>query len=155
GTFPFGWDSTPAIWKHDHTYSIVLKDNHYFDQLVGGGPFYITQLSADLQIEWQYRNVETQSCTRHADGSALCSDVDINGLTHPNGFEGCVNAPAIDRDGNVQVNSEDGNVYILGQGGFVKERIFLQSALSAAYTPTAIDPRGRIYALNNGDMFIL
>src|SRR5262249_16472963 len=27
--YGFGWDSTPAIYSHDGTYSIVIKDNHY------------------------------------------------------------------------------------------------------------------------------
>jgi len=27
--FNFGWDSTPAIYPHNGTYSIVIKDNHY------------------------------------------------------------------------------------------------------------------------------
>jgi hypothetical protein len=29
GSYPFGWDTTPAIWQHDGTYSIVTKENHY------------------------------------------------------------------------------------------------------------------------------
>src|SRR5215471_4608539 len=33
GAYSFGWDSTPAIYQHDGTYSIVIKDNEY-----GGGP---------------------------------------------------------------------------------------------------------------------
>src|SRR5262249_57680248 len=32
GAYGFGWDSTPAIYAHGSTYSIVIKDNHY-----GGG----------------------------------------------------------------------------------------------------------------------
>src|SRR5262249_49319486 len=32
GSYSFGWDSTPAIYQHDATYSIVIKDNEY------GGP---------------------------------------------------------------------------------------------------------------------
>jgi hypothetical protein len=27
--FDFGWDSTPAIYQHAGTYSVVIKDNHY------------------------------------------------------------------------------------------------------------------------------
>src|SRR5262249_20812483 len=29
-SFDFGWDTTPAVWMHGDTYSIVIKDNHYF-----------------------------------------------------------------------------------------------------------------------------
>src|SRR5262249_1645548 len=27
--YNFGWDTTPAVYRHDHTYSLILKDNHY------------------------------------------------------------------------------------------------------------------------------
>ena len=37
----------------------------------------------------------------------------------------------------------------------LRTRIFLNQALGAAYTPTAIDARGRIYALNNGELSVL
>ena len=37
----------------------------------------------------------------------------------------------------------------------LRTRIFLNQALGAAYTPTAIDARGRIYALNNGELAVL
>jgi len=29
GAYPFGWDTTPAVYVHNGTYSIVVKDNHY------------------------------------------------------------------------------------------------------------------------------
>ena len=44
GAFDFGWDSTPAIYVHGGTYSIVIKDNHY----ATNGPYYITQLNPNL-----------------------------------------------------------------------------------------------------------
>ena len=30
-TYDFGWDLTPAVFEHDGTYSILIKDNHYSD----------------------------------------------------------------------------------------------------------------------------
>ena len=47
---------------------------------------------------------------------------------HPNGYEWCINAPAIDANGVVYVNSEDGNVYVLEQGGKLQSKLFLQLA---------------------------
>lgn len=149
-SYTFGWDSTPAIYEHDGTYSIVIKDNHYLSE----GPFYITQLSKDLQVEWQFRNTSTQACTRQPDGSLRCSDTTPDGVEHPNGFEWCVNAPAVDARGNVYVNAEDGFVYQIGQGGVLKTQTFLNQALGAAYTPIALDPSGRVYALNNGELTV-
>ena len=44
---------------------------------------------------------------------------------------------------------------MIGQGGVLRSQTFLNQALGAAYTPTAIDPRGRIDALNNGELSVL
>jgi len=153
GAFDFGWDSSPAIYQHDGTYSIVMKDNHYDTGLYcadkyGGvcqklppGPYYITQLDADLNIEWQFQN----------------TTIDAG---HPNGYEWCINAPAIDSAGTVFVNSEDGNVYSLAQGQsgtftVPSQQHFLKSALDAAYTPLSIGPDGKIYAQNDGHLFVI
>jgi hypothetical protein len=150
GAYTMGWDTTPAIYRHDGTYSIVMKDNHYMTE----GPFYITQLSKDLQVEWQFQNTETQACTRLPDGTLSCSDTTPNGEEHPDGFEWCVNAPAVDARGDVFVNAEDGNVYVVGQGGVQRAKVFLDQALGAAYTPIALDPSGRVYTLNNGELSV-
>jgi Viral BACON domain len=154
GAYAFGWDSTPGFWVHDNTFSVVIKDNHYpstsycNDNGASGvcvptspGPYYITQLDANLNIEWQF-----QSTTIDAD--------------HPNGYEWCINMPAIDMLGNVYVNSEDGNVYELPQsftGIFTAPsgKLFLNSAIGAAYTPISIGPDGKLYTQNNGQLFVI
>jgi hypothetical protein len=143
--YTFGWDSTPAIYEHDHTYSVILKDNHYQT----GGPFYITQLSKDLVPEWQFQDKTTQACGRQPDGTIKCTDE-----PHPDGFEWCVNAPAVDAKGTVFANSEDGNVYQIAQGGILKTQTFLNQALGAAYTPISLDPTGRAFVLNNGELTV-
>lgn len=66
-----------------------------------------------------------------------------------------ISAPAIDRDGNVYGLSEDGNLYVLDKQGHQRERVFLSKTLAAAYTPVSIDPQGRIYAQNNGELYVL
>ena len=150
--FFFGWDSTPGVWVHGQTFSIVVKDNHYdapqycslassVCQTLPPGPYYITQLDPNLNIEWQF-----QSTTIDAG--------------HPNGYEWCINMPAIDSDGNVFVNSEDGNIYMLPQGNtgiFTTPggKLFLDIALGAAYTPLSIGPDGKLYTQNNGQMFVV
>ena len=70
--YHFGWDSTPAVYPHHDTYSIVIKDNHYdagnlcepdpsvpVSQIVcvdaPKGPYYITfqkPCNADLRSLW-------------------------------------------------------------------------------------------------------
>ncbi len=144
-TYDFGWDTTPAFFAHDNTYSIVLKDNHYDTK----GPYYVTQLDANLGVEWHWSSENTNSCTRQGDGTVSCTS------DHPGGFEWCVNEVAIDKDGTVYANSEDGFLYAIEQGGHEKQRLFLSSALGAAYTPLSIDSAGRIYTQNNGHLFVV
>jgi len=150
--YNFGWDSTPAIYKHDGTYSIVIKDNHYdagnyCDPSPGvpvseivcvnapKGPYYITQLNPNMNIEWQFKNTSTDS-------------------THLNGFEWRVNAPAIDVSGNVYAYSEDGNVYAIMQGGVLLGNVFVKAS-SEADTPLAVGPDGKIYTENGGMLFAI
>jgi hypothetical protein len=167
-SFGFGWDSTVAIYGHGNTYSVVIKNNHYSglgsycnnnstfcptDRTLTNPDspeaFFVTQLSPSLAIEWSFQNMNTQSCTRNADGSITCvSD-------HPNSFEWCVNAPAIDKMGVVYANSEDGNLFAINQGGTLKQKIFQQLALGAAYTPASLGGDGKIYSQNAGHLFVV
>ena len=164
--FNFGWDNTPAIYPHDGTYSVIFKNNHYggpgfgsycddpnwcpersASQTLGPQEFFITQFDPSLNIEWSFRSTNTQSCTRNPDGTINCvSD-------HPDGFEWCVNAAVVDANGVVYANSEDGNLYTIGQGGVLLQKIFQQQAVGAAYTPVSLDNSGRIYSQNNGVFF--
>jgi hypothetical protein len=151
--FTFGWDSTPAVYPHGGTYSIVIKDNHYGGTAycsfqgnpvcagVPEGPYYISQVDPNMNIEWSF-----QSTTIDAD--------------HPNGYEWCINMPAIDEAGNVYVNSEDGNIYELPQGNtgvFTTPtgKLFLDIALGAAYTPLSVGADGQLYTQNNGHMLVV
>jgi hypothetical protein len=169
-SYPFGWDDTPAVYPHDGTYSIITKDNHY----TGLGPYcsfgsspeacptdrtasnpaspeayFITQLDSNLVPEWRFKSTNTQSCSRDTQGQVSCvSD-------HPAGFEWCVNAPAVDRKGNVFVNSEDGRLYMIRPDGRLRDSLFLDLALGAAYTPLSIDGDGRILTQNNGHLFVV
>lgn len=147
-SYPFGWDVTPAAWQHDGTFSIVTKENRYAE--VGtycGSPtwcpetrvpgddegYYITQLSPDLQVQWKFKSAPTSD--------------------HEHGFEWCVNALAVDSRGVVYVNSEDGHLYAINQGGALRERIFLRLVLGAAYTPLSLGADGKIYTQNAGHLF--
>lgn len=166
GSYPFGWDVTPAIYKHGGTYSIVIKDNHYATGSYCGveafcpsdrtattpndpEAYYITQLNHNMNVEWRFRNTNSLSCSRNADGTVSCvSD-------HPNGFEWCVNAFGIDVNGVVYANSEDGNLFAINQGGTLRQKIFLKLALGAAYTPLTIGPDGRHYTQNAGHLYVV
>ena len=165
--YTFGWDSTVAVYQHDGTYSVVIKDNHYsglgsYCNVATFCPtdrsatnpaspeeYFVTQLSPTLGVEWKFKNTNTQSCTRNPDGSITCvSD-------HPAGFEWCVNGAAVDANGVVYANSEDGNLFALNQGGTLKQKIFQQLALGAAYTPASLGGDGKIYSQNAGHLFVV
>ena len=166
GAFGFGWDFTPAIYSHAGSWSIVVKNNHYGvgsycddanfcppdrNATNSSSPeqYYVSQLSPDFTIQWSFQNTNTQSCSRNSDGTLACvSD-------HPNGFEWCVNAPVVDGNGTVYANSEDGNLYAIGQGAVLKQKIFQQLAIGAAYTPASLGGDGKIYTQNAGHMFVV
>ncbi len=177
-SFDFGWDDTLAVVpRPGGDFSIVMKDNHYDEEAgfycnpfggfpnsltvcdstgIPAGPFYITQVNQNLVAEWKFLSTETRKCSRNPDGSITC----IDDGTQPNGFEWCINAPAIDGQGNVYVESEDGFVYVLDQGHTgvfttPKFKFFTNLAVGAAYTPFSIDITGRLYAQNNGHLFVL
>jgi hypothetical protein len=158
--YPFGWDVTPALYEHDGTFSVVTKENRYAG--VGsycGDPlwcpdarvnsddagYYITQLSPQLTPEWKYKNTTTESCVP---GTSDCTFSET-------GFEWCVNALAIDARGVVYINSEDGHLYAINQGGTMRERLFLQLVLGAAYTPLSLGADGKIYTQNAGHLFAI
>ena len=166
-SYIFGWDDTPAIRTHGSTYSIVTKDNHYGgvgsycndpnvcppDRTASnpGYPeaYFVTSLSPSLGVEWMFQNTNTLSCTRNPDNSITCvSD-------HPNGFEWCVNAPAIDSNGVTYANSEDGNLFAINSDGTLKQKIFQQLAIGAAYTPASIGGDGKLYSQNDGHLYVV
>lgn len=164
--FNFGWDITPGIWQHGSTYSIVIKENRYggvgsYCNVEAVCPsdrtatypnnpesYFVTQLNHNLNVEWRFHNTNTLSCQRQPDGSITCVD------DHPNGHEWCINALAIDFNGTVYGNSEDGFFYALNQGGTVKAKIFMQQTQGAAYTPASLGADGKIYAQNTGHLFV-
>ncbi|MCA9514998.1 MAG: PQQ-like beta-propeller repeat protein [Myxococcales bacterium] len=159
-TYDFGWDTTPAVWEHDGTYSVIVKENAYGagsycsdDALCpksAEGPYQVTQLTPDLDVEWQFTMSNTLACRRDKKGAMVC-----DGARHPESFELCVNAPAVDADGTVLVNAEDGRLYAIAQGGTVRDSVFLDEALGAAYTPVALGRDGVVFAQNNGRMFVV
>jgi hypothetical protein len=145
-TYDFGWDITPAVFEHDGTYSILIKDNHYTS--ADGSAFYdVTSLDASLAPEWSFRATNTQSCLRQPGGEIQCVD------DHPEGFEWCVNQPALDVDGTAYLNGEDGVLYAFDRSGHVIGQVFLDTALGAAYTPLSLGPDGVVYTQNNGVLF--
>jgi hypothetical protein len=168
--YPFGWDTTPAVYVRGGTFSLITKDNHYngvgsycdddticpsMDRTMTSPDnpevYRITQLNPDLTIDWTSIATNQQSCTRDAGGNVTCV------TDHPHGFEWCVNAPAVDANGTVYVNSEDGWLYKIPQpkSPVQADRIFQQQALGAAYTPASLGTDGKVYSQNSGHLFVI
>jgi len=141
--YDFGWDSTPAIFPNNGSYSVILKDNHYNNGSYCNnpiwcpgappGPYYVTQLDANLNIQWQFQDPTV------AKG-------------HPMGYEWCVNDAAVDANGVVYADNEDGNLYVIPQGTTGTQSIFLEKSEDAGYTPVSMGPDGMVYALNAGHL---
>jgi hypothetical protein len=145
-----GWDQTPAVWVNGSSYSIIIKDNHYGSWYSNAvGPYEITQVDANLQKQWSYTSSNTNSCQRTSTGAMSCTS------DHPDGFEWCVDAAAVDQNGTVYVNSEDGRAYAILQGGTVAQSRFLVQSLGAAYTPVTVDGQGRTYTMNGGILTVV
>jgi hypothetical protein len=162
--YGFGWDTTPVVYRHDGTYSMVMKENRYDTGSYCGtqqfcptpratfspadaDAYYVTRLDPSLAAEWRYRSVNTESCVP-AGGSIQCvSD-------HPRGFEFCVNLVAIAADGTVYANSEDGNLYVISPDGAAASVLFLGVAVGAAYTPVVLGTDGLVYTQNFGRMIV-
>ena len=138
GAYPFGWDITPGIYTHDNSYSVITKENRYpagtyCDEHafcpVRPAAYFVTALDPSLHVQWSLRA--------------------------PRDFEWCVNGPAIDANGVSYVNSEDGYLYAINRDGTLRSSIRLTDALGQAYTPVAIDDRGRVYAEKAGTLFVV
>ncbi len=140
-SFNFGWDTTPAIYPNNGIYSVILKDNHYdsgsyctnptWCPKAPPGPYYITQLDSNLIPQWQFQDTSSNR-------------------GHPDGYEWCANAAAVDVNGVVYADNEDGYMYAIQQGGSPVQKIFLERSIDAGYTPTAIGGDGTIYSENAG-----
>lgn len=144
--YNFGWDTTPAIFPNNGTYSVILKDNHYdsgsyctnptYCPPAPPGPYYVTQLDSNLVPQWQFQ------------------DTTVN-KQHPNGYEWCVNAAAVDANGLIYADNEDGYLYSINHSGLQQQKIFLERAISAGYTPTSIGGDGTIYGENAGHIIAI
>jgi hypothetical protein len=120
GSYPFRWDDTPGVYeltkRIPSSPRIIATGGAYcfYNNPVCAqappGPNYITPFDSKLKVEWQFKNTNTESCRRKPDGTRSC----INNM--PAGFEWCIHMPAFDADGDVYVNSELGNLYLLPQG---------------------------------------
>jgi hypothetical protein len=76
--------------------------------------------------------------------------------THPNAVrEWCINSAAVDIPGRaVLANCEDGVLYKWDlRTNTFSQQMRLTAGIGEAYTPVAIGPDGKVYAINNAILF--
>ncbi|MBY0573932.1 MAG: WD40 repeat domain-containing protein [Undibacterium sp.] len=154
----FGWDDTPSIVPADivsgytgtSKYLLMTKYNNY--QRTGSGD----GLNKIAIID---PNVATADAITPS-VNTMKEILTIIGPTPdpnaPGGFiEWCVNTAAVDPfTKSVIVNSEDGYLYRWSlTSNKLTEKIKLTSGMGESYTPTAVGPDGKVYAINNAVLF--
>ncbi len=154
----FGWDTTASIlpasmlpsYTGSSTYLLVTKYNNYGGAGTGDGKHRMALLDPN------------QGQADMISGIPVMQEIlTILGVTadpdYPGGVaEWCINSAAVDPlTRSVLMNSEDGFLYRwdLSTNTF-SERLPLDGGLGgSSYTPTAIGPDGRVYAINNASLF--
>jgi hypothetical protein len=155
----FGWDNTPSVvpaamlpaYTGGSPYLLAIKYNNY--GFVGGGDGRNRVAVVDPR--------RSQADPILAAVSVMREVITILGPTAdpewpPSGVkEWCINTAAVDPlTDSILINSEDGLLYRwhLPSNSFT-ESIGLNSGYAQSYTPTAIGPDGRVYAVNNATLF--
>ncbi|WMW81859.1 hypothetical protein RF679_06135 [Undibacterium cyanobacteriorum] len=153
----FGWDDTPSIvpasivpsYKGASTYLLMVKYNNYERAGSGDGMNQIAIIDPHTEETDKLSTVKVMKEVLTMLGPTPDPAV-------PGGFiEWCVNTAAVDPfTKSVIVNSEDGNLYRWDlTTNKLTEKIRLTSGLGESYTPTAVGPDGKVYAINNAVVF--
>ncbi|MGA0612111.1 hypothetical protein [Caldimonas sp. KR1-144] len=153
----FGWDTTASIvpasmvpsYTGPSSYLLATKYNNYGGAGTGDGKNRLAVLDP----------AQTQADAISGE-PVMLEVLTMLGPTpdpnYPGGvLEWCINTMAVDPlTSSILVNNEDGKLYRwdLRTNSFTQQ-IALTSGLAAAYTPTAIGPDGRVYAINNATLF--
>jgi hypothetical protein len=153
----FGWDSTASIvpramvpqYSGASAYLLALKYNSYGGVGTGDGQHRVAIVDPNA----------TQA-DRFANALVMREVISVLGPTpsseYPGGVEEwCINTAAVDpQTSSVLMNSEDGFLYRWHlPSNTLSERIRLNNGYAQSYTPTAIGPDGRVYAVNNARLF--
>jgi hypothetical protein len=156
----FGWDDTPSIvpasmvpgYHGSSAYLVMTKYNNYARAGSGDGQNKVAVLDPNAS----QNDPVPQTATVQVMKEVLTvlgptpDPGDANGVT-----EWCVNIAAVDPfTKSILVNSEDGYLYRWDMAtNSLTEKVRLTSGLGESYTPTAIGPDGKVYAINNAVLF--
>lgn len=156
----FGWDDTASIvpaamvagYTGSSSYLVMTKYNNYGRAGSGDAKNRIAVLDPNASM------ADPVSAT--ASVRVMKEVLTILGPTpdpsYPGGVtEWCINTAAVDPfSKSILVNSEDGYLYRWDlTSNTLSQKIRLTSGLGESYTPTAVGPDGRVYAINNAILF--
>ncbi len=153
----FGWDTTASIVPREMVpqysgtsgYLLALKYNSYAGIGTGDGQHRVAIVDPNAT---QTDRFSTAQVMREVI-SVLGPSPDPN---YAGGVEEwCINTAAVDPNtASVLMNNEDGLLYRWHlPSNTLSERIRLNNGYAQSYTPTAIGPDGRVYAVNNARLF--
>jgi hypothetical protein len=153
----FGWDNTPSIVPREMVpqyagtsgYLLALKYNSYGGVGTGDGQHRVAIVDPNAtQVD------------RFSNALVMREVITVLGPSPDPGYLGgveewCINTAAVDpQTASVLMNSEDGYLYRWHlPSNTLSERIGLNNGYAQSYTPTAIGPDGRVYAVNNARLF--
>ncbi len=153
----FGWDNTVSIvpramlpaYTGTSSYLLLMKSNSYGGIGLGDGKHRVAIVDPN---DTQTDAFSTTTVMREV--------ITVLGPTpsseYPGGVEEwCINTAAVDAaTQSVLMNSEDGRLYRWHlPSNTLSESIGLNNGYAQSYTPTAIGPDGRVYAVNNARLF--
>ncbi len=153
----FGWDNTASIipramlpqYSGASDYLLLMKSNSYGGIGQGDGKHRIAVVDPKATQADAFSTV-----------TVMHEVITVLGPTPSNEYPGgveewCINTAAVDAaTQSVLMNSEDGRLYRWHlPSNTLSESIGLNNGYAQSYTPTAIGPDGRVYAVNNARLF--
>jgi hypothetical protein len=164
----FGWDNTASVvpassvpsYAGTSSYLILTKYNNYAGIGSGDGVNKIAVLDPRGTMPDEYYSPSSSppnvQVTVMSEVITVTGATSANSSSNPNAvYEWCVNTTAIDPFTKAAIiNSEDGVVYRWDfTSNTLLQRLTLTAGRGEAYTPTAIGPDGRVYAINDSILF--
>lgn len=155
----FGWDQTVSFapagmvpqYAGTASYLVVSKYNNYFGVGSGNG----RNQMAILDPAQGQADAITPGVTVMREVLTILGPTQQTGLPPGAVREWCVNTTAVDpATSSVLVNSEDGRLYRWHlPSNSLTQSVRFNNGYAESYTPTAIGPDGKVYAINNATLF--
>ena len=142
--YPFGWDTTAAVYEQGNSYSLITKENTYGASELSS----LVQLDSALKREWVFHSPSSAECSAGKPLASFCS------TQRDERFNWCVNTVAVDATGTVYAINGDGYLYAVRRG-LMRQRLKLTMSGEEAYTPISLAPDGTVYVVAGGQVYVV